>query len=226
MTGLFHRKQATERWYNFPPHFGYDTIRDAILTCARKPTWVGLIYRTELPRKGANTEVTCFYLNINTKNCSLSIVLTATDQKPQKSLKRSYYSASRRAGFKCVEALGRITIRGPLPTLKCYNLHALTIVIITKYIYIYFYTLWKPLSCGGPWATAQFAPSLNPALVKRISEQWGLAIQSDDRVTPAVSPRFSSGGGIATKSEEIALWNGWKGMRCDLHRCRMYSGGG
>jgi len=24
----------------------YDTIRDAILTCARKPTWVGLIYRT------------------------------------------------------------------------------------------------------------------------------------------------------------------------------------
>jgi len=27
-------------------------------------------------------------ININTKNCSLSIVLTATDQKPQKSLKR------------------------------------------------------------------------------------------------------------------------------------------
>ena len=25
----------------------YDTIRDAILTCARKPTWVSLIYRTE-----------------------------------------------------------------------------------------------------------------------------------------------------------------------------------
>jgi len=23
----------------------YDTIRDAILTCARKPTWIGLIYR-------------------------------------------------------------------------------------------------------------------------------------------------------------------------------------
>jgi len=31
---------------------------------------------------------------INSKNCSLSIVSTATDQKPQKSLKRSYYSAS------------------------------------------------------------------------------------------------------------------------------------
>ena len=27
--------------------FIYDTIRDAILTCARKPTWVSLIYRTE-----------------------------------------------------------------------------------------------------------------------------------------------------------------------------------
>jgi len=25
----------------------YDTIRDAILTCARKPTGVSLIYRTE-----------------------------------------------------------------------------------------------------------------------------------------------------------------------------------
>ena len=25
----------------------YDTIRDAILTCARKPTWISLIYRTE-----------------------------------------------------------------------------------------------------------------------------------------------------------------------------------
>ena len=33
--------------------------------------------------------------HINTKNCSLSTVLTATDQRPQKSLKRSYYSASR-----------------------------------------------------------------------------------------------------------------------------------
>ena len=29
----------------------YDTIRDAILTYARKPTWVGLIYRTELTTK-------------------------------------------------------------------------------------------------------------------------------------------------------------------------------
>ena len=28
----------------------YDTIRDAILTCARKPTWVSLIYRTLRPQ--------------------------------------------------------------------------------------------------------------------------------------------------------------------------------
>jgi len=31
------------------------------------------------------------YPFVNTKNCSLSIALTATDQKPQKSLKRWYY---------------------------------------------------------------------------------------------------------------------------------------
>jgi len=29
-------------------------------------------------------------------------------------------------------------LEAPIPTLKCYNLHAFTIVIITKYIYIYF----------------------------------------------------------------------------------------
>ena len=34
------------------------------------------------------------YFIINTKNCSLSIMLTATDQKPQKSLKRWYYPPS------------------------------------------------------------------------------------------------------------------------------------
>ena len=45
-----------------------------------------------------------------------------------------------RAGFKYMEALGRIIIiYRPLSTLKCYNSHALTIVIITKYICIYFY---------------------------------------------------------------------------------------
>jgi len=38
----------------------YDTIRDAILTCARKPTWVSLIYRTETssqPNQHSNAAV-------------------------------------------------------------------------------------------------------------------------------------------------------------------------
>ena len=34
----------------------YDTIRDAILTCARKPTWIGLIYRTETTTKNCKRE--------------------------------------------------------------------------------------------------------------------------------------------------------------------------
>jgi len=39
-------------WHNVR----YDTIRDAILTCARKPTWVGLIYRAETTTKNCETE--------------------------------------------------------------------------------------------------------------------------------------------------------------------------
>ena len=34
----------------------YDTIRDAISACARKPTWVSLIYRMELTTKKCKTE--------------------------------------------------------------------------------------------------------------------------------------------------------------------------
>jgi len=34
----------------------YDTIRDAILTCSRKPTWVSLIYPTETTTKKCKTE--------------------------------------------------------------------------------------------------------------------------------------------------------------------------
>ena len=34
----------------------YDTIRDAILTCAQKPTWASLIYRTEPIIKKWKTE--------------------------------------------------------------------------------------------------------------------------------------------------------------------------
>ena len=39
-----------------PSMLRYDTIRDAILTCARKPTWVSLIYRTETTTKNCKTE--------------------------------------------------------------------------------------------------------------------------------------------------------------------------
>jgi len=37
-------------------HKGYDTIRDAILTCSRKPICVSLIYRTEPTTKKCKTE--------------------------------------------------------------------------------------------------------------------------------------------------------------------------
>jgi len=36
----------------------YDTIRDAILTCARKPTWVSIIYRTELTTNDVDAPTT------------------------------------------------------------------------------------------------------------------------------------------------------------------------
>ena len=39
-----------------PDTIRHDTIRDAILTCARKPTWVDLIYRTETTAKNCKTE--------------------------------------------------------------------------------------------------------------------------------------------------------------------------
>ena len=45
-----HRLQGTVRFVNILS-LRYDTIRDAILTCARKPTLVSLIYRTETTTK-------------------------------------------------------------------------------------------------------------------------------------------------------------------------------
>jgi len=56
---------------------------------------VRMIINLPTKRISVTSEEQTFLRVINTKNCSLSIVLTATDQKPQKSLKRSYYSASR-----------------------------------------------------------------------------------------------------------------------------------
>jgi len=42
-----------------------------------------------------------------------------------------------RAGYKCVKVLGRIIVRDPYPPS---NAIIYILVIITKYIYIYFYT--------------------------------------------------------------------------------------
>ena len=46
------------------------------------------------PFDRAHTTSYSTLIEINIKNCSLSIVLTATDQKPQKSLKRWYFPPS------------------------------------------------------------------------------------------------------------------------------------
>jgi len=91
-----------------------------------------------------------------------------------------------RAGFKCVEALGRIIITSNAiiymlvwlstwsklhttqwSTYKLYDIHAIfysRLSVRKSIFYVFlgnnFFTvfLWRPLSCGGPWATAQFAP--------------------------------------------------------------------
>ena len=47
-----------------------DTIRDAILTCARKPTWVSLIYCTEATTKKYKTE------NLKSKERAREILFT------------------------------------------------------------------------------------------------------------------------------------------------------
>ena len=54
-----------------PVTIRYDTIRDVILTCARKPTWVSLIYRTEPTtkkcknRKTKSRKQTCSEITVN-----------------------------------------------------------------------------------------------------------------------------------------------------------------
>ena len=60
----------------------YDTIRDAILTCARKPTRVSLIYRTEPTTKKCKTEKTksrkqiCSEITVNNLGNPLSEYLS------------------------------------------------------------------------------------------------------------------------------------------------------
>ena len=47
---------SASKTYGISDILRYDTIRDAILTCARKPTWVSLIYLTEPTTKKWKTE--------------------------------------------------------------------------------------------------------------------------------------------------------------------------
>ena len=61
----------------------YDTIRDAILTCARKPTWVGLIYRKETTTKNCKTEklkIKSRYVRSNSKSMG-NHVLSSEEEK-------------------------------------------------------------------------------------------------------------------------------------------------
>ena len=51
----YHPKTPSS-FVSFKSRLVYDTIRDAILTCARKPTWVGFIYSTETTTKNCKTE--------------------------------------------------------------------------------------------------------------------------------------------------------------------------
>jgi len=54
--------------------------------------------------------------------------------------------------------------------------------------------LWRPLSCGGPWETAQFAPpTLNPAL--QVSEVLRAIIDSvhDKAIVSDVDPGSTAG---------------------------------
>jgi len=52
------------------------------------PWWVVSCNTAQKLTNGKKTFNIAVIQLVNTKNCSLSIVLTATDQKPQKSLKR------------------------------------------------------------------------------------------------------------------------------------------
>jgi len=54
----------------------------------RKEMVVGEMIQRKVPLMTFDRHDDAVYPKINTKNCSLSIVLTATDQKLQKSLKR------------------------------------------------------------------------------------------------------------------------------------------
>ena len=58
----------------------YDTILDAILTCARKPTWIGLIYRTETTTKNCKTEK----LKVKADMLKVTVKVVRSEKKKKK----------------------------------------------------------------------------------------------------------------------------------------------
>jgi len=63
----------------------YDAIRDAILTCARKPTRVGLIYRTETTTKNCKTEkLKCKSRYVRSNSKSLGNHVVSSEEKKRK----------------------------------------------------------------------------------------------------------------------------------------------
>jgi len=91
----------------------YDTIRDAILTCARKPTGVGLIYRTETTSKNCKTEKLkskSRYVRSNSKSLGHHVVSSEEEKE------RLQWEGFAEKGFTCGMKENSIELSaGPLP---------------------------------------------------------------------------------------------------------------
>ena len=77
----------------------YDTIRDAILTCARKPTRVSLIYRTGTTTKNCKTEKLkskSRYVRSNSKSLGNHVV--SSEEEKERLLWEGF---AEKEGFKC-----------------------------------------------------------------------------------------------------------------------------
>ena len=82
--GVLEAKPEVEVWRQPDLLTRYDTIRDAIITCARKPTWIGLIYRTEATTKNCKTEKRkskSRYVRSNSKSLANHVVRSEKKKK-------------------------------------------------------------------------------------------------------------------------------------------------
>jgi len=95
--------------------FTYDTIRDAILTCARKKTWVSLIYRTAPTTEKCNNRKTK-----SSKQICSEITVTSLGNPCSESWRRTRSSAIAEGPPRCV--VSAIAIKIPLSTVQnCCN---------------------------------------------------------------------------------------------------------